>query len=166
MDPHRAAKGTLVARILLAPYLVFLGLVVFLPAREARRVTGLVGWLADVLAGVGIPREPAAVALELLANVALFTPLGLLVALAVPGARWWVVIATGLLLSTGIELVQLALPSRVSTVSDVIANTAGTALGLVLARSTTRAGGGRRGAGRPHAGQYAPSARTTDRTVR
>jgi VanZ family protein len=133
MEPPRTARRAAGARILLAPYLVVLGLVVFLPAHEAGRVTGIVGWLADAMSTLGVPREPAAVVLEFLANVALFTPLGVLLVLAFPGARWWAVLIAGLVLSTGIELVQLAIPSRVSSVSDVVANTAGTALGLLLA---------------------------------
>ncbi len=129
------------ARIVLVPYLVILALVVFLPARQAGRVTGIVGWIAEALATIGVPREPAAIVLEFLANVALFTPLGALLVLAFPGVRWWAVLLTGFLLSVGIELVQLAIPSRVSAVSDVVANTAGTALGLLF---VWRRRGGRR----------------------
>lgn len=129
------------ARIVLVPYLVILALVVFLPARQAGRVTGIVGWIAEALATIGVPREPAAIVLEFLANVALFTPLGALLVLAFPGVRWWAVLLTGFLLSVGIELVQLAIPSRVSAGSDVVANTAGTALGLLF---VWRRRGGRR----------------------
>lgn len=122
------------ARSLLVPYLVVLALVVFLPARQAGQVTGIVGWAADQLALLGVPREPTAVVLEFLANIVLFVPFGGLVALAFPGTRWVTVLLVGCLVSTGIELVQLAIPSRVATVSDVIANTAGTGVGLLLAR--------------------------------
>ncbi len=118
-----------VARVILAPYLVALALIVFLPAREAGRVTGIVGWAADVVAMWGVPREPAAIVFEFLANVALFVPFGLLLSMAAP--RWspWAVIALGCLASIVIELVQLGIPSRFATISDVIANTAGTAVG-------------------------------------
>ena len=122
------------ARSLLLPYLVLLALVVFLPASQAEQVTGIVGWAADRLALIGIPREPAAHVLEFLANVVLFVPFGGLVALAFPGTRWVAVLAAGCLVSVGIELVQLAIPSRVATLSDVVANTAGTGAGLLLAR--------------------------------
>ena len=138
IEPPLSSRRVVGARIVLVPYLVLLGLVVFLPAREAGRVTGIVGWLAEALATVGIPREPAAVVLEFLANVVLFTPFGVLLVLAFPGVRWWAVVLTGFLSSIGIELVQLGIPSRVASVSDVIANTTGTALGLVLARSWRR----------------------------
>ena len=123
----------LVTRVLLVLYLVALGLVVFLPADDADRVTGLVAWAAEFVASLGAPREPAEIVLEFVANVALFVPFGVLVLLAFPRARWWVVLI-GCLTSIGIELVQLAIPSRVSTVSDVVANTVGTALGVALVR--------------------------------
>jgi VanZ family protein len=135
------ARRVVGARIVLPPYLVLLAFVVFLPAREAGRVTGIVGWLAEALATLGVPRDPAAVVLEFLANVVLFAPLGVLLVLAFPGVRWWAVVLAGSLLSVGIELVQLAIPSRVSSVSDVVANTAGTALGLLLAWSRRRGRG-------------------------
>jgi VanZ family protein len=135
------ARRVVGARIVLPPYLVLLAFVVFLPAREAGRVTGIVGWLAEALATFGVPRDPAAVVLEFLANVVLFAPLGVLLVLAFPGVRWWAVVLAGFLLSVGIELVQLAIPSRVSSVSDVVANTAGTALGLLLAWSRRRGRG-------------------------
>ena len=135
------ARRVVGARIVLPPYLVLLAFVVFLPAREAGRVTGIVGWLAEALATLGVPRDSAAVVLEFLANVVLFAPLGVLLVLAFPGVRWWAVVLAGFLLSVGIELVQLAIPSRVSSVSDVVANTAGTALGLLLAWSRRRGRG-------------------------
>ncbi|QEO13661.1 VanZ family protein [Agromyces intestinalis] len=119
-------------RVLLLPYLVALALIVFLPAREAGRVTGIVGWAADVLASVGVPREPAATALEFGANIVLFVPFGALLALAWPRLGAWSTIGIGAALSVVIELVQLGIPSRVSAVSDVVANTTGTAIGVLL----------------------------------
>lgn len=118
-----------VARVIVLPYLVTLALIVFLPARDTGRVTGIVGWAADLVAMWGVPREPAAIVFEFVANIALFVPFGLLVSAAAP--RWspWAVIASGFVVSAAIELVQLGIPSRVPTVFDVIANTAGAALG-------------------------------------
>ncbi|MFB6609734.1 VanZ family protein [Agromyces sp. NPDC056379] len=127
---HRVAS--LIARWLLPPYLVLVGLVVFLPAPAAGRITGVVGWAADVLADLGAPREASAIVLEFLANIALFVPFGVLVALAFPTVRWWKVVLAGALTSIGIEVVQVALPTRFPSVSDVVANTIGTAVGLGL----------------------------------
>ena len=158
MDAHATPRplprrALIVARGLLAPYLVLLGLVVFLPARETERVTGLVAILADVLAAFGVAREPAASGLEFLANVALFVPFGLLLPIAFPNTPGFLVVQIGCLLSVGIELVQVVIPSRVPAVSDVIANTIGVAVGLGIVRLGLR----RRGRRRSTAGQ--PSGR-------
>jgi glycopeptide antibiotics resistance protein len=81
-------------------------------------------------------------ATELLANIALFVPFGLLVSLLLPRRPAWVVVCLGLATSIVIELAQLAfLPERVSDVRDVVANTLGTAAGVALllaASSRTR----------------------------
>ena len=76
---------------------------------------------------------------DVLGNIAVFVPLGAALAVAsFPrnrriGARWWLqVIATGLLLSLSIELIQLAIPSRATDVDDVILNTLGTAVGTAV----------------------------------
>src|SRR5690606_12272950 len=71
---------------------------------------------------------------EFLANIALFVPLGLLLVAALPRANAWVVLLLGYSSSATIELVQTLLPSRFPTLSDVIANTIGTAIGCVIAR--------------------------------
>ncbi|PWC05839.1 hypothetical protein DCE94_00575 [Agromyces badenianii] len=147
IDTPDRSRAVRLARWFLPPYLIAVGLIVFLPAHEARRVTGLVGWIADVLASLGASREVSAAVVEFLANIALFVPMGVLLALAFPTLSWWVVLAVGCLATIGIELVQLALPTRYSTLSDIIANTTGTALGLLLlswwARARQRRGSDR-----------------------
>lgn len=124
-------RGRLAARILLAPYLVFVLLLTWLPAEDAGQVTGIVATIAHWFDGV-IAFEIAYPVLEFLANVAMFAPLGLLAALAWPQLRGGWIAAAGLTLSTTIELVQLTMPTRYSTVSDVIANTLGAALGWAV----------------------------------
>ncbi|WP_022890748.1 VanZ family protein [Agromyces italicus] len=125
-------RTAVAARCALLPYLVAVGLIVFLPAPEAGRVTGLVAWAADLVATVGVPREPAAVVIEFAANIVLFVPFGALVAVAWRGLPAWAVIALGFSTSLTIELVQLSLPTRFPTVSDVVANTAGAAVGILV----------------------------------
>jgi glycopeptide antibiotics resistance protein len=83
---------------------------------------------------------------DLLGNIAAFVPLGVALAIATfpsrPAgrsvrrfrARWWLrILVAGFLLSLGIELIQLAIPSRATDVDDVILNTLGTAVGAILA---------------------------------
>jgi hypothetical protein len=65
----------------------------------------------------------------------MFGPFGVLVGLLVRHTRgWWVrVVAAGLVLSVAIETAQrLFLPTRVPTVQDVVMNTLGAALGVVV----------------------------------
>ena len=138
------------ARWLFPAYLVVLALIVFLPAREAGRLTGVVGWLALQVGKLGIPVDPAYVVLEFTANILLFLPFGLLATVAYPRLRPVLVIAIGFASSVVIELVQLAIPSRYATVSDVIANTVGAAIGclaaVAMARSATPSAGTSAGA--------------------
>lgn len=81
---------------------------------------------------------------DVLGNVAVFVPFGGALAaaglLSWPATRrrrsfwpsWLGVTAAGLLLSLFIEIAQLAIPSRVTDVDDVILNTLGTAVGALL----------------------------------
>jgi len=66
-------------------------------------------------------------------NAALFLPLG--VALSVAGWRPWRTIAVGALLSCGVETAQFVIPGRDPSLSDVLFNTLGAALGVALAHS-------------------------------
>lgn len=75
---------------------------------------------------------------EVIANVVMFVPLGLLV--LAWGGRPWHGILSGLALSAAIETTQLLfLPTRVADVRDVVANTLGATLGVVLVVIVARA---------------------------
>lgn len=75
---------------------------------------------------------------EFSANVVMFVPLGLLV--VAWGGRPWHGILIAVVLSSAIELAQGAfLPTRVADVRDVVANTGGAALGVVVALTIVRA---------------------------
>ena len=66
-------------------------------------------------------------------NVALFVPLGVLVAVQLSQRRRWLAVAIGAAVSLAIELMQAALlPERFATGSDVVANTVGAAAGVLL----------------------------------
>lgn len=81
---------------------------------------------------------------DVLGNFAVFAPFGAALALAVfltrPIGRrrgmvwrpWLGVTLAGLLFSLSIEIAQLAIPSRVTDIDDVILNTLGTAAGALL----------------------------------
>lgn len=148
----RPRQGAVVARVALAGYLLFVGFTVWLPATVSSKVTGLVGTMALWVAEAGIASYTrAAFVLEILANVALFVPVGFLLPFVWSRLRLWQVVLIGGLMSVLIESVQGLMPSRFPTVSDVIANTTGTLIGALLALVLVRllspgAAAGRRGA--------------------
>jgi len=112
------------ARVLLPIYLLVVAFIVFSPADDSG--TGFLDRLGELLG------EPAYVALEFTANIAMFVPFGVLVRVAFARLPWWAVLLLGFATTVTIELVQTTLPSRYSTLSDVIANTLGTAAGLLI----------------------------------
>ena len=123
----------LVARGLLLPYLIALALIVWLPGQDAEAVTGVVATVARMLEGWGLlPFDVGYPVLEFVANIALFVPFGVLVAVAWPTLRPWRVTVAWAATNILIEVVQIALPTRFPTVSDVIANTLGAAVGVAV----------------------------------
>ncbi|OII00644.1 hypothetical protein BIU89_05500 [Curtobacterium sp. MCBA15_005] len=93
-------------------------------------------WLTRALAVAhrhGLPERIDYAAVESLANVVYFVPLGLLVVLLAGARWWWAAIAAGLVVSTCIETGQaLFLPARTATIDDVVANGVGAVLGAVV----------------------------------
>ena len=78
-------------------------------------------------------------------NLALFVPLGFLLPLLAPWFdRLWRTVAAGFVVSTAIELSQVAFPGvRRPDVNDVLMNTLGAAVGFLAYRLLARAGRGR-----------------------
>lgn len=91
-------------------------------------VERVLGWLH----GAGVPAAFDVAALEVTANVVMFVPLGLLLPWTRLARSPWLAVPAGLAFSAAIETTQLALPGRVSTVVDVLANTGGAALGAAV----------------------------------
>ena len=69
---------------------------------------------------------------EFLANIALFVPVGLFLLLLVGTRFWWVAGLGAFALTSVIENVQRSIPGRVSDERDVLANTAGALLGILV----------------------------------
>jgi glycopeptide antibiotics resistance protein len=114
--------------VLLAVYVVGLALVVL--------------WPGGVAHGLDLSRQLRALGLswvtynqlESFANVVLFLPLGLLVALIIPTGRWWILVLGLIVVSGSIELAQaLFIPGRVASVLDVLANATGGLAGMAVA---------------------------------
>ncbi|MDF2562699.1 MAG: hypothetical protein K0R99_4145 [Microbacterium sp.] len=72
--------------------------------------------------------------LEIIANILVFVPVGILAFLLLPRRIWPLALLVGPLLSLGIETAQrVALPHRAATVTDVVANSTGALVGVVFA---------------------------------
>lgn len=72
--------------------------------------------------------------LEILANILVFIPVGVLAFVLLPRRAWLLSFLVGPALSLLIEVVQrLALPHRAATVTDVLANSVGATAGVALA---------------------------------
>lgn len=72
--------------------------------------------------------------LEAAANVALFIPLGFVAARILSPRRWWLAVLLCIVLSAAGELAQdLYLSERIGNARDVILNSAGALIGVVLA---------------------------------
>ncbi|MEQ6898750.1 VanZ family protein [Microbacterium sp. KR10-403] len=70
---------------------------------------------------------------EFAANVAMFVPLGILAVLWFGVRGWWSAPVLGALVSTAIESTQaLLLSTRVPDVRDIVANTLGAVIGMLL----------------------------------
>jgi acetyltransferase-like isoleucine patch superfamily enzyme len=121
--------------VLLTLYLAALALIGFWPTPVDRP---LIGFIDDVLSALHENSLTAGIEykhVESVANVILFVPLGLLVALLVPVRRWWLAAIVGLPISAVIETIQfLALSQRLASPRDVATNTLGAILGAVAIR--------------------------------
>lgn len=81
----------------------------------------------------GAPRLLTHALLDFIANIGLFLPVGVLIALLVGGRLLTVALLTGPVISAIIETSQtLFLPGRYGDVSDVIANSIGATLGVMM----------------------------------
>ncbi|WP_253833531.1 VanZ family protein [Actinokineospora globicatena] len=91
---------------------------------------------ADIVGGLAVAPENVVVAVA--ANIALFVPLGALVALISPRSRWVVPVAAGLTVSAAFEVTQYLTEGGVTSVDDLMANTLGAAAGWASARRIRR----------------------------
>lgn len=70
---------------------------------------------------------------EFLANVGLFVPVGVFLVLLFGVRFWWVAAIAGFAMTSAIETAQRSIPGRVPDERDILSNTIGTLLGVVVA---------------------------------
>jgi glycopeptide antibiotics resistance protein len=104
------------------------------PAPIDAGFSGTITRFLEVLHRNGIPEWFGYNKLEFSANILMFMPVGFLATMILPAKTWWLALLMCPLLSVGIELTQGAfLAARFATVSDVIANSSGALIGILLA---------------------------------
>jgi glycopeptide antibiotics resistance protein len=116
---------------LAAVYLLALAMIAFWPTPVDRPVSGSLTSIISWLHAHGMPSFIGYNKIEFGANILLFTPLGYI--LAAWTRKWWHPLAAGFAASCLIELGQaLLLPNRFASPLDIVANTTGAALGIVI----------------------------------
>jgi len=136
--------------VLLVVYLGAVAAVTLSPAPADEGTLGLVRAAVEWLGARGVPVTYLGV--EAVANVVMFVPFGVLVGLLLRRG-WWVVVLLGAATSALIETVQRWLPTRYSTLQDVVMNTLGAAVGVAVLLVVARARG-RRGRDESSPGGY------------
>ncbi|GGF40254.1 VanZ family protein [Subtercola lobariae] len=76
---------------------------------------------------------------EFCANIAMFFPIGLFLLLLFGRRQWWLAIVVGFVMTVSIETAQLYIPGRVSDVRDVVSNTTGATIGVLVGLVLTAA---------------------------
>lgn len=74
---------------------------------------------------------------EFTANIGMFLPIGLFFLLLFGRRRWWLAIVVPFLMTVSIETAQIWIPGRVSDIRDVISNTTGAIVGVLLGLAIT-----------------------------
>ena len=119
-------------------YLVLVGVLTLSPMPQYGRESVL--WrLVTIFDQYAATRWLDFATVEFLANVAMFVPLGLFFVLLFGRGRWWLAILFGLALTVAIEFAQQFLPSRVPDPRDLVANSIGATLGVLVALVMTAA---------------------------
>ncbi len=115
-------------------YLAFVGWVTLTPQPAVPDPNSLEQQLIRLILSVPPFEWLSYSALEFTANIGMFIPVGILVALLLPPRQWWVAVLIGFSMTITIETAQLFIPGRVSDLRDIVANTAGTAIGVAIVR--------------------------------
>jgi len=131
-------KKSLLWRIALTTYLAGLALVGFWPVPVDKPIQNRLATVLNYLHEVGVPRWVNYQFVEASANVAMFIPLGVLVAMALPTRPWWLLFGIGLLASFFMELGQLLfIAARFASLTDIVTNALGGLIGICCVRLIT-----------------------------
>ena len=131
---HAGAFRVRFVAVLTVMYVVVVLVVTLWPTTVDQGLDPYVDRLLAKLWSKGLPTFVDYGFIEFTANIAFFVPVGFLLGLLFPYRLWWRAIVGGGLLSASVETAQgMFLPGRVSSVADVVANTAGAVIGCLVA---------------------------------
>lgn len=132
--PPTSKARTSIGGVLLAAYVIVILFATMWPTPLDQGYGAAIEKVLDVVHRNGVPQWFGYNKLEFSANVAMFIPLGFLAALLLPARVWWLALLICPALSIGIELTQATfLAARFATASDVISNSIGAVLGILIA---------------------------------
>ena len=132
--PPGSKARTSIGGVLLAAYVIVILFATMWPTPLDQGYGAAIEKVLDVVHRNGVPQWFGYNKLEFSANVAMFVPLGFLAALLLPARVWWLALLICPALSIGIELTQATfLAARFATATDVISNSIGAVLGILIA---------------------------------
>lgn len=82
-------------------------------------------WIREATWNVGPPSE-------IVANILLFVPVGVLFAVVFGRRLWWLALLAAAALTVTIEILQIPMPDRISDPRDLVANSAGALIGIAI----------------------------------
>ena len=119
-------------------YLVALAWLTLTPSDTSGEALSILHRLLAVLQSIDALAWVRFDQVEFAANIALFVPMGLLLTLLLGRRGWWAALLVGIVASCWIELAQYVwLPSRVADPRDLVSNSIGTALGVLVVLAAT-----------------------------
>ena len=118
-------------------YLAVVGWVTLGPQPLGDRGDSILWWVLERFSRYDLTDWITYQRVEFTANVLMFIPVGMFLLLLYGRRWWWASIGTGVVLTCLIEFVQRFLPDRVSDISDIIANSIGTVIGVLVALVVT-----------------------------
>jgi len=121
-----------VLAVVTACYLAFVGWVTLGPQPLDASESGLLRRFIRFLNGYDLLRWVSYGLVEFVANILLFVPVGALFLLLLSRRWWWLAGLLGVALSVVIEFAQIFLRHRVADPRDIVSNSVGTIIGVVL----------------------------------
>lgn len=132
--PPKSNARVALASVLLATSVIIVLLATLWPTPLDQGYSAAIQKVLNVVHRNGVPEWFGYNKLEFSANIAMFVPLGFLAALLLPSRVWWLALIIGPGMSIAIEWTQATfLAARFATATDVVSNSIGAVIGIVVA---------------------------------